>query len=125
MDNRIAQVEQMIADYNAHALSRKQLSLKSAQDWKNLLETIRRIQMAALTELPEVKDKEATVNAPDLVCSKCGMPLKAGVKFCKHCGTRADIPVAVPQEAPAGLCACGAKIVKGAKFCRQCGKPVH
>lgn len=123
MDNRISEVEQMIADCNNHALLKKQLSLKTAEDWRILLETIQKIQKAVAEKLAEGKETVAPKRVSDLVCSKCGTPLKTGVKFCRNCGVRADIPLADLQPALAGVCACGAKIVEGAKFCRECGKP--
>lgn len=131
MDNRIQEVEQMIVDCNAHMLAKKQLSLKSAQDWKIFFETFGNIPKTAIME-PEEQSQptEESIlqnqpsSLPEPVCSKCGKTLKAGAKFCKFCGTQVGPSTPFSQPAPERLCTCGAKIITGAKFCRNCGQPV-
>lgn len=125
MDQRIFEVEQMIAECNNQALAKKQWSLKTAMDWEMLMGTIQKIQKAVETEMSEAKQNVTNQRMSELACSNCGTPLKSGAKFCRTCGTPVDPSMAEPQSAQAKLCVCGAKIVEGAKFCRECGKPVH
>ena len=45
-----------------------------------------------LTEPPVAAEAEATVPqiSGGIICSGCGAPLEAGVKFCQYCGTKAE-----------------------------------
>ena len=106
MDNRIAEVEKMIADCNARTQNQGQLSAQSIQNWKTILEAIEKIQKAAVASM--VDPERGKVPTQDqlksegkakrfqgqqesdiaLFCTKCGMSLKSGVRFCRYCGTR-------------------------------------
>ena len=49
------------------------------------------------------------------LCPKCGEKIRAGVKFCVHCGVRFGGPVIM-------ICPeCGKEAPKGEKFCAECG----
>ncbi len=51
-------------------------------------------------------------------CSKCGAPLREGVKFCTKCGAK------VGAERDAFCGECGAKLAADDAFCPECGAPV-
>jgi RNA polymerase subunit RPABC4/transcription elongation factor Spt4 len=51
------------------------------------------------------------------LCPKCGKMIKAGLKFCPHCGDRF-----VPEEKVDMVCPkCGKIAPEGEKFCSECG----
>ncbi len=53
------------------------------------------------------------------LCPKCGKMIKAGLKFCPHCGDRF-----VPEEKAKMVCPrCGKIAPEGEKFCSECGTP--
>lgn len=53
------------------------------------------------------------------LCPKCGKMIKAGLKFCPHCGDRF-----VPEEKVNMVCpGCGKIALEGEKFCSECGTP--
>ncbi len=56
-----------------------------------------------------------TEEATDL-CKQCGAKIKAGNKFCEHCGAK---------NAPAFCSNCGAKLEVGSLFCGNCGTKVE
>jgi hypothetical protein len=81
-------------------------------------DTIQKTQQ--MREQPNQKQPESTHR---LICNKCGKPLRAGVRFCRHCGNRVEVSVnAQPQPVSAKYCVCGQRIISGAKFCRYCGR---
>ena len=51
--------------------------------------------------------------AAQVACPSCKKPVKAGAKFCEHCGATLE-----------KKCKCGAMLNPGAKFCENCGEPV-
>ena len=61
----------------------------------------------------------STVKAPVAVasttpCPSCSKPVRAGAKFCDHCGAKME----------AACSECGAALRPGAKFCDSCGAKV-
>lgn len=48
-------------------------------------------------------------------CPNCKKPVKAGAKFCEHCGASLELKCSK----------CGAALNPGAKFCESCGAPVQ
>lgn len=51
------------------------------------------------------------------LCPKCGKMIKAGLKFCPHCGDRF-----VPEDKVDMVCPkCGKIAPEGEKFCSECG----
>ena len=51
------------------------------------------------------------------ICPMCGKKIKAGVKFCPHCGSRF-----APEEKVNMICPkCGKVAQDGEKFCSECG----
>ncbi len=55
------------------------------------------------------------VTPTEIRCPSCGQPVRAGAKFCEHCG--APLQITCPQ--------CGATLRLGAKFCDHCGARVE
>ena len=49
-----------------------------------------------------------------MICSKCGMEVQEGIKFCTVCGNRLDKKIECPK--------CHAENEETAKFCKTCGK---
>jgi membrane protease subunit (stomatin/prohibitin family) len=52
--------------------------------------------------------------ASGTLCPSCGKPVRAGAKFCDHCGATLQVSCAE----------CGAALRPGAKFCDSCGAKV-
>ena len=63
--------------------------------------------------------------APEgVVCSACGAVNSAGVKFCRECGNKMEIPAPAPEpveEAKRFCTACGTEVAAGVRFCPECG----
>lgn len=91
-----------------------------------LNEYMRGIQLIRyLKNVPEVR--ETYTAATDIsaihVCTRCGMKIRPGAKFCSNCGGRIQLP---DGEIEYIFCtACGNKIKKGKKFCSKCGTRVE
>ncbi len=91
----------------------------SDADYQNLRAKYEGKALTILRQLDaaQVASRERLVQrvaSPGGTCAQCGMPIAAGAKFCRVCGT---------SVAP--VCAsCGAPITADTKFCRQCGTPV-
>jgi Double zinc ribbon len=55
-----------------------------------------------------------------MFCQKCGCELPAIAKFCSECGSRADLPTAIPEQG--SFCVnCGKPYDQSYKFCNYCG----
>lgn len=52
--------------------------------------------------------------AAQVPCPNCKKPIKAGAKFCEHCGASLELKCGK----------CGANLNPGAKFCESCGASV-
>lgn len=81
-----------------------------------------------------------TAPQAEVSCPKCNGMIKAGSKFCNHCGSsmnQLECPKCkTPYEAESKFCSqcghslaskeceCGAKLEIGDKFCKNCGKKV-
>jgi predicted RNA-binding Zn-ribbon protein involved in translation (DUF1610 family) len=64
---------------------------------------------------------------PTSRCPSCGRPIKAGVRFCPHCGSASSpgVSAMAASDPPTKTCpACGSDNVVAAKFCRECASPV-
>jgi hypothetical protein len=77
--------------------------------------------LQTLAPLPKVNqpgEREATPGG--MACSRCGIRIKPGKKFCPGCGAPATgSPVArVAQRCPR----CGQTVAAGKKFCSSCGQ---
>lgn len=74
------------------------------------------MEMGAPMAAPVMAPSVAPAAAPraQASCPSCGQPVRAGAKFCAHCGA------SLVQT-----CAkCGAELRPGSKFCDNCGAPV-
>jgi hypothetical protein len=67
---------------------------------------------AAPVARPAASSKPAG-SAGTVPCPSCKKPVKAGAKFCEHCGSSLVL-----------TCKCGATLNPGAKFCENCGAQV-
>lgn len=68
---------------------------------------------AAPVARPAASSKPAG-SAGTVPCPSCRKPVKAGAKFCEHCGASLDFKCGK----------CGASLNPGAKFCENCGAQV-
>ena len=79
----------------------------------------------ARTAAPIAAPTPATAPAPaaaQTFCTKCGVALKPGARFCPKCGaTVAKTGAAQASATPAACPNCGASLKPGAKFCGKCG----
>lgn len=63
----------------------------------------------------EAASSKPTKSTTTRRCPHCGEAVRAGAKFCGHCGKN----ITVPAD---NLCpACGGKVAPKAKFCGHCG----
>ena len=59
----------------------------------------------------------------EVLCPNCNQKVRAGAKFCEHCGQ--PLPQE-PEGEQAKYCAnCGTELAAQAKFCPECGAPVE
>ena len=60
----------------------------------------------------------------EVICSACGAANAAGVKFCRECGNKMEIPV--PAAPAKRFCtACGTEVAPGVRFCPECGSKME
>jgi len=75
---------------------------------------------AAPPPLSEGKPAAVSGSAPaastssTVPCPSCKKPVKAGARFCEHCGASLELKCSK----------CGGSLNPGAKFCESCGTPV-
>ncbi|MGE5416045.1 MAG: zinc ribbon domain-containing protein [Acidobacteriota bacterium] len=74
---------------------------------------------APVTNTPQPSD----TSTQESICPNCQTPIKAGLKFCGKCGTKAPEPEPPkpPVEESLKCEKCSAVLKPGAKFCPNCG----
>jgi Ca-activated chloride channel family protein len=75
----------------------------------------------------------AAPSAPDVPCPHCNRPIRAGAKFCRHCGQTIAVatmaappqPAGPPLVAPTHCPSCGTALRPGSRFCGKCGTKAY
>jgi len=84
---------------------------------------LKRLKGEKIEATPKVQPASPTPQ-PKTFCTKCGFPLKSGVKFCTSCGKPRTF--VQTTSAPQKSCTyCGATLKVGIKFCTSCGKRIQ
>lgn len=71
-----------------------------------------------------IDSSSSSVPTQDVICPNCQSQIKAGVKFCGKCGTKAPEPPKPQPEENIKCEKCSVVLKPGAKFCPNCGTSV-
>lgn len=101
--------------HQEEAYSSKTNTYGNGLEWMNGSLFIKKIDGKADNGVHDIGNKDPCSTSPG-----CGAANEAGVKFCRECGSKLEVPAPVPAKR---FCtSCGTELAQGVRFCPECGQ---